>query len=104
MYNIVMIVFVSEEELLLNTNDIVKCFPKDIENKVFLGSFGKVNFNQNEVLKAISDAVDELINKDNFKIIYLACIAEDASEIEKTLENKICNIFKVSYQEFLRYL
>lgn len=102
MCEVTIIMFDNENELSSITEELVKLFPKDKTDKIFLGSYG-IQFNRVECLNTIYSAVKNTIDK-GVKKVYFGIFTKDASEIEQMLIDEKCNTHKISCREILRNL
>ena len=99
MTKVIIIEFNTDYEFNTGTKLILKLFPKNKTDKVFLGLFD-IKFNRNECLKHIAYTVLNLSNK--YNEIYLACLTKDILEVEKTLVSKGSYVDKIPFQKLLR--
>lgn len=67
----------------------------------YCGSWGKIMFNKNECLNAISSMVNHFIQLPEKKEIYFGCDKENLSEIQELLLTEACEIIVVPCADFV---
>ena len=102
MKKVFMIVFENELEFAKNSDKISERFTNPDNTTEYCGFWGKIQFNKNECLNAISSAVNHFIQMPDKNEIYFGCVREDVSEIEPLLLRKNCEIIISSYADFVR--
>lgn len=90
MKKVFIIVFDNDEEMSATSERIQ--IEKSDDSKVYCGSWGKIHFNKDECLKAISETVNHFIKLPEIKEVYFGCNRDDVSEIKKLLLLDGCEI------------
>ena len=102
MKKIFIIIFESDKEMLNGSENIAEYFEKSSDSKVYSGSWGKIQFNKDECLNAISVTVNQFIQTKEKKEIYFGCNIKDALEIKPLLTLKNCELAEVPYCKFVK--
>jgi len=76
---------------------------KEIDaSKEYCGFWGKIQFNKEESLKAISNTVNHFIELPEKKEIYFGCAFQDISEIKPLLLLDKCEVLEIPYSDFIK--
>ena len=102
MKKVFIIVFENELEFAKESDKISERFTNPDDETEYCGFWGKIQFNKNECLNAISSTVNHFIQISDKKEIYFGCVREDVSEIEPLLSRNDCEIIISSYADFVR--
>lgn len=92
------IVFANETECNEHASRICEKLCDLPENQIFLGSWGEIRFNDQEVIEAISTAVHHFITSDKEEIIF-GCCAKDYQNILAAIHTRDCEVVKRSYRD-----
>ena len=101
MKKVFVIVFDNELEFDEGSDKIGEHFINSDGYIEYCGCWGKIEFNKNECLNAISTTVNHFIQLPEKKEIYFGCDRENLSEIQVLLMSKNCEIIVVSYANFV---
>ena len=97
---IIMITFQDEKEFFLGTEKLSQ-YLKSTDEDEYCGAWGKIKFNRNECLMAISNTINYFIKKNIKDRIYFCCDIDDASDIKKLLHLDNCSLIEVPYDKFI---
>lgn len=76
---------------------------KEIDaSKEYLGFWGKIQFNKEECLNAISNTVNHFIELPDKKEIYFGCNSQNVSEIKALLLLDKCEVLEIPYSDFIK--
>lgn len=92
------IVFANETEFNEHANRVTAKLSDLPENEIYLGSWGEIRFNDQEVTAAISTAVNHFIATDKTEIFF-GCCAKDYETILAAINAQDCEVIKRSCRE-----
>ena len=101
MKKVFMIVFEDELEFAKGSDKISARFENSESAMEYCGSWGKIQFNKDECLNAISATVNHFIQMPEKTEIYFGCDRGDVAEIEPLLLGEGCEIIVTSYADFV---
>ncbi len=98
MKRLIAVLFADEAAFVQYSNRVCERFSDLPEEKEFCGIWGEISFNKDEVLAAISDAVNHFI-KDTDKIeIVFGCCIKDYKDILSKIHTENCAVEQISCQ------
>ena len=101
MKKVYVIAFEDELEFAKGADKIGERFADSDDAVEYCGSWGKIQFNKDECLNAISSTVNHFIEMPEKKRIYFGCNREDFAEIKPLLLSNSCEIIVTSYADFM---
>ena len=102
MKKVFVIIFDSDKEMPSVCEKISEYFTKSNDSKVYCGTWGELQFNREECIKAISTTVKHFVQMLDKEEIYFGCNIKDVFDIKHLLALENCEFVEVPYGMFIK--